>query len=392
MAITVGVVRETLSGERRVALTPRVCEALGGQGMTAMVEHGAGEAAGYPDYDYAARGIRLAARADVFKESAILVQVRTPGANQGGAAAQDLAQYRAGQVVIGLGEPLTSVTENQAMATAGTTFFALELVPRITRAQSMDVLSSMANLAGYKAALMAASALPKVLPMMTTAAGTVSPAKALVLGAGVAGLQAIATLRRLGAVVSGYDVRAAAKEQIESLGARCLTLDLQAAEGTGGYAQAMDEDFYRRQRDLLTAALREQDIVITTAAVPGKRAPILITAGMAAGLAPGSVILDLAAERGGNCELTRPGETVIQNGVQIAGPVNVPSLVLFHASQMYAANIAAFLKVIVVKGQFKIDIADEIVRETLVAREGRVVQERLQPAAGVGERVSVEVA
>lgn len=389
MAITVGVVRETQEGERRVALTPRVCEALGGLGMTALVEQGAGEAAGYPDADYTARNVRLAPRADVFKEAAILVQVRTPGANQGSAAAQDLAHYRAGQVVIGLGEPLTSAAENQAMAAAGTTFFALELVPRITRAQSMDVLSSMANLAGYKAALIAANALPKVLPMMTTAAGTVSPAKALVLGAGVAGLQAIATVRRLGAVVSGYDVRAAAKEQIESLGARCLALDLKTAEGTGGYAQAMDEDFYRRQRELLTAALREQDIVITTAAVPGKRAPILITGEMAAGMAPGSVIVDLAAERGGNCELTKAGETVVHNGVQIIGPVNVPSMVPFHASQMYAANIAAFLKIIVSKGAMKIDTADEIVRESLVARDGHIVNEKLLPAAErTGERVS----
>ena len=392
MAMTAGVVKETLAGERRVAITPRVCELLRGIGLAVMVETGAGLEAGYPDSEYEQRGARMAARGDVFREAAILLQVRTPGANASGAGLDDLSHYRSGQVVIGLGEPLTAIRENEAMAAKGVVYFALELIPRITRAQSMDVLSSMANLAGYKAVLLAANALPKVLPMMTTAAGTVSPAKALVLGAGVAGLQAIATLRRLGAVVSGYDLRAVAKEQVESLGARFVALDLQAGSGgtASGYAQEMDESFYRRQRELLTNVIREQDILITTAAVPGKRAPMLVTAEMAAGMAPGSVIVDLAAERGGNCEATQPGQTVVHQGVQILGPVNLPSLVPYHASQMFATNIAAFLKTIVVKGELRIDAADEIVRETLVARDGRVLQPRLSAPLPVLDRGTLQ--
>jgi NAD(P) transhydrogenase subunit alpha len=256
----------------------------------------------------------------------------------------------------------------------------MELMPRITRAQSMDALSSMATVAGYKAVLIAADVLPRMFPMLMTAAGTVAPAKVLVIGAGVAGLQAIATARRLGAVVSGYDIRAAVKEQIESLGARFVVLDVAAdgAEGQGGYAKAMSEDFYRRQREALGNVLAEQNVVITTAAVPGKKAPILVTREMVEGMAPGSVIVDIAAERGGNCELTRPGEDVEQNGVRILGPLNLPSTIPFHASQMYARNIATFLKYLVKDGKLALDREDEIVRETLVTHEGAVVHQKVR--------------
>jgi NAD(P) transhydrogenase subunit alpha len=351
-------------------------------GVAVAIEAGAGAEAGYPDPEYESRGVRLAGRDEVFAQAGIVAQVRTPGANPA-AGPDDYHRYRRGQVVVGTGEPLTAIDQDVALAQAGTTYFALELVPRITRAQSMDVLSSMASVAGYKAVLMAAAALPKMLPMMTTAAGTVSPAKVLVLGAGVAGLQAIATARRLGAVVSGYDIRPDTKEQVESLGAKFVVLDIQAqgAQDKGGYARQMDEAFYRRQRELLTEVLREQDVVITTAAVPGKRAPVLVTEEMVAAMAPGSVVLDLAAERGGNCALTKAGETVVRGGVSIIGPVNIPATVPYHSSQMFAFNVAAFLKLIVAKGELAINWEDEIVKGCLVARDGRVVHPQIDAMA-----------
>jgi len=282
---------------------------------------------------------------------------------------------RPGQAFIGFGEPLTALKEAVDLAEAGASVFALELVPRITRAQSMDALSSMATISGYRAVLLGATHLPKMFPMLMTAAGTVTPAKVFVLGAGVAGLQAIATAKRLGAVVSAYDVRAAVKEQVESVGAKFVVLDMEAeaAEGKGGYAKAMDENFYRRQRQLLTDVLREQDVVITTAAVPGRKAPILITTEMVQAMSSGSVIVDIAAERGGNCEATCPGETVQHGGVLILGPLNVPSTVPFHASQMLSSNITAFLRLLAAKDSFAIDASDEIIRSTLVTHEGKVV-------------------
>jgi NAD(P) transhydrogenase subunit alpha len=300
---------------------------------------------------------------------------------------------RSGQTIIGFGEPLTSLQEDSDLARAGVSFLSMELVPRITRAQSMDALSSMATIAGYRAVLMAAMALPKIFPMLMTAAGTVTAARAFILGAGVAGLQAIATSRRLGAIVSAYDVRSAVKEQIESLGGKFVVLNIEAAgaEDKGGYAKAMGEDFYKKQRELLTEVLREQDVVITTAAVPGKKAPILVTKEMASAMAPGSVIVDIAAERGGNCELTKPGETVMHQGITILGPLNVPSTIPYHASQMYSSNIAAFLKLMIQKGEFKLNREDEIIRETLVTHGSEVVHARvgealgLSPAAPAGE-------
>ena len=384
MAVTIGVPRESFPGERRVALIPRSSEAIGKLGASLIVEQSAGVEAGFSDDQYAARGAKIASRAEVFGQSDIIVQVRSLGANPEAGRA-DLALMRPGQTVIGFGEPLTSPREVSDLAHAGVSFLSMELMPRITRAQSMDALSSMATIAGYRAVLLAAMSLPKIFPMLMTAAGTVTAARAFILGAGVAGLQAIATARRLGAVVSAYDVRTAVKEQIESLGGKFVVLNIEgaAAEGTGGYAKAMGEDFYKRQRELLTDVLREQDVVITTAAVPGKKAPILVTKEMASAMAPGSVIVDIAAERGGNCELTRPGETVVHQGITILGPLNVPSTIPYHASQMYASNVMAFLKLMVQKGEFKMNREDEIIRETLVTHGNDVVQARVVEALGL---------
>jgi proton-translocating NAD(P)+ transhydrogenase subunit alpha len=374
----VGVPRETFPDERRVALIPRQCDALRKAGIEIIVEQGAGAEAGFPDDVYAARGARLASRNEVFREAEIIAQVRCLGANPD-AGRMDLPLLRAGHAIAGFGEPLTAVRECADLAEAGASFFAIELMPRITRAQSMDALSSMATISGYRAVLLAASELPKMFPMLMTAAGTITPARVFVLGAGVAGLQAAATARRLGAIVSAYDVRPAVKEQVESVGAKFVTLDVDAgaSEDKGGYAKAMDEAFYRRQRELMTEVLREHDVVITTAAVPGKKAPILITAEMVRSMCPGSVIVDIAAERGGNCELTRPGETTIHNSVTIAGPLNLPSMVPYHASQMYSCNMAAFLRLLVKDGNLHVNLEDQIIRETLVAHQGKVVNTRV---------------
>lgn len=382
--MVIGVPRETFGGERRVALTPRACEALIKLKLEVVVEFSAGLEAGFPDEEYVRRGVRLASREAVFQEAGVIVQARAPGANPDGGR-DDLASLKQGQILIGFGEPLTALRECAELADRGVSFFAMELVPRITRAQAMDALSSMASIAGYEAVLIGATTLPKMFPMMMTAAGTITPAKVLVLGAGVAGLQAIATARRLGAVVSAYDVRAAVREQIESLGAKFVVLDIESAEGQGGYAKAMDEAFYKRQRELLAAVLKEQDVVITTAAVPGRKAPILITTGMAEAMQPGSVIVDMAAERGGNCELTRAGETVVHRGVQIVGPVNLPSRAPYHASQMYATNVVNLLKLMVNKeGVLTIDQNDEIIRGTLVTHGGKVVHSTVGPLVETG--------
>ena len=384
MAVTVGVPRETFPGERRVALTPRACETLKKDkaGFEIIVESSAGIQAGFTDEDYAKRGVTIASRSEVFQKAQVIAQVRTLGANpvHGGG---DLGLLRAGQVVLGFGEPLTAGAESGKVAATGAALFGLELVPRITRAQSMDVLSSMASIAGYEAVLLAALTLPKLFPMMMTAAGTIAAARVLILGAGVAGLQAIATAKRLGAMVSAYDVRAAVKEQIESLGAKFVVLDMgESAEGTGGYAKAMDEAFYKKQRELLGNVLKEQNVVITTAAVPGRKAPVLVTKEMAERMLPGSLIVDIAAERGGNCELTRAGETVVHNGVTILGPVNMASMAPQDASQMYATNLIAFLKPMVKDGAIAINREDEIIRETLVTFEGKVVHPKVLEVMG----------
>jgi NAD(P) transhydrogenase subunit alpha len=379
----IGVPQETFPGERRVALTPKVLPLLKKAGIDVLTERGAGEAAGFSDASYEQAGAALGSRDEVFARAAVLAQVRSGGANPHAQA--DTVRIRSGQVMVGMADPLTRAELLPQVVERGPTLFALELLPRITRAQTMDVLSSQATIAGYKAVLLAADALPKMMPMLTPAAGTLAAARVLVIGAGVAGLQAIATARRLGSVVSGYDVRGAVKEQVESLGARFVVLDLpaQSAEGAGGYAKAMDEAFYARQRELLTQVIRDQDVVITTAAVPGAKAPILVTAAMVQAMAPGSVVVDLAAERGGNCELTRPGETIQERGVRVMGPLNVPSTVPNHASQMYARNMTAFLTHLIRKGELVIDTSDEITRETLVGQEGRIVHPRVQQVYGL---------
>jgi NAD(P) transhydrogenase subunit alpha len=288
-------------------------------------------------------------------------------------------------MLIGMAEALSAPQSVQDLATREVTAFALELMPRITRAQSMDILSSMGTVAGYKAVLIAASSLPKMFPMLMTAAGTVTPAKVLIIGAGVAGLQAISVARRLGASVEAYDIRPTVKEQILSLGAKFveLPLDTGDAEDKGGYAKAQDESFYKKQRELLGRVIATSDVVISTAAVPGKKAPILITADMVAGMAPGSVIVDLAAERGGNCELTKPGHTIVAHGVTIHGPENLASTVPFHASQMYAKNVATFLLHLVKKGEVQLDMNDEITKETMITRNGEVVLPRIREVLGL---------
>jgi NAD(P) transhydrogenase subunit alpha len=374
----IGVLKETFPGERRVALVPGHVAALVKAGIEVMVERGAGLAAGHPDDKYSQSQARVAARHDVFAADVILA-VRTLGANLVAGEA-DLPQFRPGQVLIGLADPLGEPAAANAIATTGATLFALELLPRITRAQSMDVLSSMATIAGYRAVLLAATSLAKMFPMMMTAAGTLTAAKVLVIGAGVAGLQAIATARKLGAVVRGYDVRDAAKEQVQSLGAKFVDLGLATAgaEGAGGYAQAMDADFYRRQREKLADVVADCDVVITTAAIPGQKAPLLVTRAGVERMAPGSVVVDLAAERGGNCELTQADQTVVHGGVIILGPTNPASDVANHASQMFSKNISAFFLHLVTCGQLTLNADDEIIRETLVTRDGQVVHPRVK--------------
>ena len=375
-----GVVLETFPGEHRVALVPAALPPLQKAGIEVVVESGAGKAAGYDDEAYRAKGAEVVpGRSDVFRAADVVAQVRSFGANLE-YGAPDLGLLRRGQIVIGLCDPLGEPKAAEQVAALGVTQFSLELVPRITRAQSMDVLSSMASVAGYKAVLLAAAALPKMFPMMMTAAGTISPAKVFVVGAGVAGLQAIASAKRLGAVVEAYDVRPVVKEQVESLGAKFveLPIDTTQAQGQGGYAKQLDEQTIARQRELMLKTVAANDVVITTAAVPGKKAPTLVTAEMVRAMAPGSVVVDLAAERGGNCELTQPGRTVVERGVTILGPTNLPATVPFHASQMFAKNMATYLLHLVKLGLPTIAADDEITRETLVTHDGQVAQARVR--------------
>jgi NAD(P) transhydrogenase subunit alpha len=381
----VGVPRESFPGERRVALVPAVIPNLAKAGLEFVVEAGAGAEAGYPDKLYADKGVKIVAdRAAVFSAADIVVQVLCYGSNDRTGKA-DLPLLRREQVLVGFLRPLGSRETIQDIADKGVTSFSVELMPRTTRAQGMDVLSSMATICGYNAVVTAASTLPKIFPMLTTAAGTITPARVLVIGAGVAGLQAIATARRLGAVVSAYDLRPAVKEQVQSLGGRFVELPIEAknAQDERGYARAQDETFYAKQRELLGRVIAESDVVITAAVVPGKKSPVLVTKEMVQGMAPGSVIVDLASERGGNCELTRAGESVVEHGVTIIGPINVASNVPYHASQMYARNISAFLLNLVKDGKLRLDAGDDIVRDTLVTRGGEVVNERVREFYGM---------
>ena len=378
------VPRESFPGEKRVALAPKDIAALTKAGLQLVIESGAGVAALYQDGDYEAQGARVEAdRARLFAEADFVLTVRGPGSHREFPQA-DLNALKPGAAIVGFLDPLDDPAMTKALAERGLTLFSMELMPRITRAQSMDALSSMATISGYKAVLLAANAAPRMFPMLMTAAGTVTAARVFVLGAGVAGLQAIATARRLGGLVDGYDVRPAVKEQVESLGARFVVLDVKTdqAESAGGYAKAQSEEFYRRQQLLLGEHLRGMDVILTTAAVPGKKAPVLITAEMVAGLRPGTVIVDLAAERGGNCALTKPGETVDHGGVLILGPVNLPAEVPAHASQLYSRNLATFLAHLVKDGELRLEEEDEIVSGTLVARGGNVVHPMVVQALG----------
>lgn len=376
----VAVAKESYPGERRVAMVPASISALAKMGCDVAIESGAGLAAGFTDDDYREQGAEIVGeRRSLLQSADVLVQVRALGANPQADLA-DLELLHAGQVIVAMCDPLGNPSGVEQLAQRGITLFAMELIPRITRAQSMDVLSSMATIAGYKAVLLAANRLPKLFPMMMTAAGTLTPAKVFVIGAGVAGLQAIASARRLGGVVQAYDVRPAVKEQIESLGAKFveMALETSSAEGAGGYAKQLGEDFYRQQRELMGRVVASSDVCITTAAIPGKPSPRLITAEAVRNMAPGSVIVDLAAERGGNCELTRADEIVVEHGVTILGPTNLPSEVPTHASQMYAKNVTNFLKLITRDGALNLNLDDEVVRDTLTAHEGRVVSPRLR--------------
>ena len=376
----IGVPKETFPGERRVAMVPAVVPTLTKAGFEVAIEAGAGVSAGYLDKDYADKGAKiLGGRAEVFKTADVVVQVLCYGSNDR-TGKDDVPLYRQGQFLIGFLRPLGAVEVLKDIASKGVASFSIELMPRITRAQSMDALSSMATISGYKAVLLAADVLPKLCPMLTTAAGTVTPARILVIGAGVAGLQAIATARRLGAVVSAYDVRPAVKEQVQSLGGRFVELPIEAkdAQDARGYATAQDETFYRRQRELLGKVVAESDVVITTAVVPGKKAPILVTEDMVKGMAAGSVIVDLAAERGGNCELTEAGRTVVKHHVSIMGEINLASAVPYHASQMYAKNVATFLVHLFKGGKPDLNLDDEITRETLITRGGEIVHGRVR--------------
>ena len=386
--VIIGVPKEICPGETRVALTPANVTVLKKKpDLRILVEQGAGIAAGYPDAEYQDAGAELVSRDAIFDQADVVLQVQTPGSNTANGA-DDLGKLRKGQLLIGMMDPLANPSFASTLAEKGINGVALELVPRITRAQAMDVLSSMAMIAGYKSVLMAAVAANRLFPMNMTAAGTLNASRVFVMGAGVAGLFACATAKRLGSIVEAYDVRPAAREQILSVGAKPVELDLDtaAAEGKGGYAQAQGEDFLKRQRELMTEVISRMDVVITTAAVPGAKSPILVTADMVKAMKPGSVIVDLAAERGGNCELTKLGETVVEHGVTIIGPANVPSTVAHHASQMFGKNMENLLNLLIDKeGKLNLDFEDEIVRETVVAHDGDVPHARMRQLLNLPE-------
>jgi NAD(P) transhydrogenase subunit alpha len=389
--VIIGIPSEIKAGEKRVAMSPANVQSLTDKSAKVLIQADAGSAAGYPDAEYTAAGATVTAdRAEIFASADIILQVQSFGSNNDNSDG-DLALLRSGQLVIGMMDPLASPQAAQAVAKTGATAIALELVPRISRAQSMDVLSSMATLAGYKAVLMGASAAPRIFPMLMTAAGTLQPARVLIMGVGVAGLQACATAKRLGAVVEAYDVRPAAREQILSVGAKPVELDLDTgeSEGAGGYAKEQGEDFLRRQRELMTEVVAQQDIIITTAAIPGAKSPILVTEDMVKAMKPGAVIVDLAAERGGNCDLTKQGETVVAHDVTILGPENVPSDLAFHASQMLGKNMQTLLELIVDEaGNLNLDFNDEIVAGTVVAHEGEIPHPHMRKLLNLPELAS----
>lgn len=381
----VGVVKESFPGEHRVALVPAVVSSLTKAGLQVLMQTGAGEAAGYPDAEYVSKGATISqSRDEVFDRSGLLCQIRLFSANPKAGEA-DLARMRGDTVAIGLADPLNDANLIGRMAATGSTCFALELIPRITRAQAMDVLSSQATVSGYKAVLLAAERLPRLFPMMMAAAGTIAAAKVFVIGAGVAGLQAIASAKKLGGVVQAYDVRPVVKEQVESLGARFVQLELATAgsEDKGGYAKAMDEEFYRKQREMMAKVVVQCDVVITTASVPGARAPVLVTEDMVKSMPHGSVVVDLAAKpgvTGGNCDITRPDEvvTVAENGATVLGPTNLAATVPHTASQMFAKNVATFILNMVKDGQLNLNLNDEIIAQTLLTQGSAIVNARVK--------------
>jgi H+-translocating NAD(P) transhydrogenase subunit alpha len=375
--VKVGVPKESAEGERRVALIPDAVKALTGKDLEVAVESGAGEGARHPDSEYADAGATVGSAEDAWSADVVVKVARPSG--------EEIGRLRQGQVLIGHLAPLTSGEANRALAEAGVTSLAMEAIPRITRAQAMDALSSQANAAGYAATLLAAREAGRFFPMMTTAAGTVAPARVLVLGAGVAGLQAIATAKRLGAVVTGFDIRRAAWEQIASLGGRPLELDfIPDAEAEGGYARPLTEEENEKVREALAQSSTRQDVIITTALIPGRPAPLLITADAVRGMSPGSVIVDLAGEAGGNCELSEAGKTVVEDGVKVIAPLNLPSEMATHASQLYSKNVENLLGLLVDdEGGLRLDFEDEIVAGACITHEGEIVNERAREAAGV---------
>jgi len=372
--VIIGITRELVAGENRVSLCPDNVQSLVDKGLELWVEQNAGAQAGFSDDDYISVGAKVVSdRDELFAKSDVILQVQSFGSNTENAD-DDLKRLKAKQLVIGMMDPLAQPQAAQQVADTGATAIALEMVPRISRAQSMDVLSSMATLAGYRSVLLGAEAAPRILPMLMTAAGTLQPARVLIMGVGVAGLQACATAKRLGAVVEAYDVRPAAREQIISVGATPVELDLptESSEGAGGYAKKQSEEFLRMQREQMTEVVARQDIIITTAAIPGAKSPILVTEDMLKAMKTGSVLVDLAAERGGNCESTQMGKTVVAHGVTIVGPENLASDAAFHASQMYGNNIQTLLELILEDGQINLDFEDEIVAGTVIAHGGEV--------------------
>ena len=381
----IAVTRELVAGENRVSLCPDNVQSLIEAGASLWVEHNAGVNAGFSDESYQSVGAKIISdRDELFTGADIILQVQSFGSNTENAE-QDLKRLKSEQIVIGLMDPLAQPQAASQVAKTGATAIALEMVPRISRAQSMDVLSSMATLAGYRSVLLGAEAAPRILPMLMTAAGTLQPARVLIMGVGVAGLQACATAKRLGAVVEAYDVRPAAREQIISVGATPVELDLptESSEGAGGYAKEQSEEFLELQRKLMTEVVARQDIIITTAAVPGAKSPILVTEDMLKAMKTGSVVVDLAAERGGNCALTKAGQTAFEHGVTILGPENLASEVAYHASQMYGKNIQTLLELILQDGNINLDFNDEIVAGTVVAHNGDVPHPYMRKLLGL---------
>jgi NAD(P) transhydrogenase subunit alpha len=377
----IGVPRETVPGERRVALVPDLVTRLVQAKMEVVVQAGAGAAAGFLDAAYADKGARI--EADVLAKADVVLKVQPPSADE-------IAQIKPGATLIGFLQPYTNALGIQALAGRQATAFAMELMPRITRAQPMDALSAMSTVAGYKAVLIAANHLPKVFPLLMTAAGTLSPARVFIVGAGVAGLQAIGTAKRLGAVVEAYDTRPVVKEQVESLGGKFVELGLETkdAQAATGYAKAQSEEFYEKQRQMMLKVVAGADVVIPTALVPGKRAPILITEEMVRAMRPGSVLVDLAADQGGNCAITEPGQEVIKHGVTIVGPLNIASTVPFHASQMYARTVTNYLLHLAKDGQMQVDLSDELTRGPLVTRDEQIVHEVAKVTVAAGGQSS----